>query len=91
MPLSLGVSANGGSWTITGTVRMNGVLGVSGTAQCNNLQFGLAAFGSETPEASTLRLFAIGLATLIAAGYWKRDELVAGEGEGVYLCVQKNP
>lgn len=71
-PIVFDASANGGSWTIAGTIRMNGIFGVSGTAQGNNLQFGLGAIGTETPEASTMSLFALGLASLIVAGKFRR-------------------
>jgi hypothetical protein len=71
-PIVFNASANGGSWTISGTVRMNGIFGVSGTALGNNLQFGLGAIGTETPEASTMSLFAVGLASLLVAGKFKR-------------------
>jgi hypothetical protein len=71
-PIVFDASANGGSWTIAGTIRMSGIFPVSGTAVGNNLQFGLGAVGTETPEASTISLFAVGLASLIVAGKFKR-------------------
>ena len=71
-PIIFDPSANGGSWTISGTVRVNGILGVSGSASANNIQFGLGVFGTDTPEASTMSLFALGLASLIVAGKFKR-------------------
>ena len=71
-PIVFDATANGGSWTISGTVRMNGIVGSSGSAFRNNLQFGLGAFGTDTPEASTMSLFAVGLAALFAAGKFKR-------------------
>jgi len=59
---------SGGDWTITGTLRFNGLLPLGGTAFGDQLRIGFGAFGSDTasPEASSVFLIGAGL---IALGY----------------------
>lgn len=66
-PIIFDAIANGGNWTISGTVRMNGIVGTSGSALGNNLLFQVGAFGSDTPESSTISLFGAGLAAILLA------------------------
>jgi hypothetical protein len=75
-PLVIDAAANGGSWYIQGVITMAGLQGSGNGAGARNaqLQFNLAATGSDTPEATTMSLLGAGLLVM----GWMRRRARAG-------------
>lgn len=81
-PIVFNPSSSGGDWTLSGTIRFNGLWPVSGLAIDGQLAFGFGAFGDDTPEASSAVLIGGGLIALGLFGYRKRRSLAGRAGDG---------
>ena len=69
-PIVFSTAATGGDWYIDGVVRFNGLASFTANgAQRSQLQFGLTAIASDTPEPASFLLLSCGLVTL---AHWKR-------------------
>lgn len=71
-PIIFDAAGSGGSWSIAGTIRMNGLLTINGTASGNDLIFSLGAGSTDTPEGSTFALFGIGLLAVVGASRYRK-------------------
>jgi hypothetical protein len=75
-PIVFSAAASGGDWFLDGTIRFTGLVGSGGgaVAQRSDLQFGLTATYSETPEPAAVLLVSGGL---VAMAYWRRRRSMA--------------
>lgn len=71
-PIIFSAANSGGSWAISGTIRMNGIFAVNGLAAGNALQVGFGVNGTDVPEASSFLLLSVGFAALASVRHFRR-------------------